>query len=517
MRRTILTTALLFGALFTPLAEAQEVPEAQQAQDAEAAATEIMMLRLYDGSILWGSIAGHDAELLHFTRLDNGGLVRMPWSRLDPPLSDELLERFGYVDTSSEEVMTEADRLILNDGREIIGKIVNRTENELWIKTSNSVIPVPKMRLQGAATVVQVPALDVYTREELYQAEVTQLVPDDPVSRQELAEFCERIFDFDHALEHLEAIRTLDPELDDTELQNSVNRLLIKQQNQEQIEYLREIDHLRARGRYDDALANCAAFTELFPDSPLRQDAARKQALVEKSREKALRDRVARLWHHWSRKLARRAALDPEMTLEAVIGWIDEGLREEVVTEVHDDLSNAVSETITPDEVMKYWTEREAGRWQKASYGGGTWLLGEAEATKGLEERVDPNKPTEGERDEERKKLEVRIRRYMKNQEAVRKAKSSGGGEEEDQQKFWAGWSSTGRTQWILAYYAENSGDMELRDPPLFRNCTECGGKGVRVIINTGNARSGSAAANEQLVPCPTCRGTRVFRRLSYR
>ncbi len=511
MRRTILSTALLLGALSTPPATCQEVVAATEAP------AEIVMLRLFDGTILWGSIAGHDAERLHFTRLGTGGLVRLPWSRLDPPLADELLGRFGYVDNSSEEVMAEADRLILVDGREIIGKIINRTESELWVKTANSIIHVPKMRLRSAATTIQVPALDVFSREELYQTELTQLTPDDPRSQLELADFCERIFDFEHALEHIDVARDLDTELDTSELRNTVARLRVKQENHAQIEYLREIDHLRARGRYDEALAKCEVFAELFEDSPLRQDAARKQALVEKARERALREKVVRLWHHWARKLTRRAALDPEMTLEAVVSWIDEGLVEELTTEVHDDLTRTVSASITPDDVRKYWGEREGGRWQKASYGAGTWLLGEADARAGFKEREDPNQGSGDERDEERKKLEERIARYMKNQEMVRKAKSSGGVEEEDQQKFWSGWSSSGRSQWILAYYAENSGDMVLRDPPLFRSCPDCGGKGVRELINTGSARSNARAANTQIIPCPACHTIGIWRRISYR
>ena len=39
------------------------------------------MLRLYEGAILWGSIESHDAEGLAFVRLDNGGRVRLPWTR----------------------------------------------------------------------------------------------------------------------------------------------------------------------------------------------------------------------------------------------------------------------------------------------------------------------------------------------------------------------------------------------------------------------------------------------------
>jgi endogenous inhibitor of DNA gyrase (YacG/DUF329 family) len=58
---------------------------------------------------------------------------------------------------------------------------------------------------------------------------------------------------------------------------------------------------------------------------------------------------------------------------------------------------------------------------------------------------------------------------------------------------------------------------MELRDPPHFRNCPECGGKGVREIINTGSARSNSRGAQTQIIACPTCHHVGIWRRISFR
>jgi len=523
MRRHVPILALLLAAPATGLPAqdlAAQVDPPVSAAPEPAVPDDVMMLRLYDGSILWGAIADHDAETLHFRRLDNGGLVRLPWSRLDPPQADELLEEFGYVDHSSEEIMTEADRLILVDGTEIVGVIVNRTENELWIKTSNSTVPVPKLRLRSAATVVQVPALDVYTKEELYNQEVAGLIPDDPRSHLELATFCERVFHFDQAIAHVQKAQQLNEQqgagLDPEELARRLERLTVKQANSEQIAKLREIDHLRARGKFDEALAEVDAFGELFPKSPYREDVQRKRLLVEKARERALREKVVRSWHFWAGKLTRRAAQDPDMTLEAAINWLDQGLGEEIVTKVHEDLVKTVSSTVTPDEVQSYWAEREGGRWQKASYGAGTWMLGDAEARAGLPEEAEATETT-SERDAERKKLEERIARYMKNQEMSRRAKSKGQGDDEDQQSFWETWSSAGRAQWLLAYYAEHSGDMQLRNPPHFRNCPECGGKGVREIINTGGARTGQAGASSQLIPCPACHRVGIWRRISYR
>src|SRR5688572_27997953 len=93
LRRIPRWAALIFSIALAdvPAARAQSPAEPQ----ASAAAAEPTMLRLFDGSILWGGIVGDDAETLHFERLDNGGRLYVPWSRLDPALADELLEKFG--------------------------------------------------------------------------------------------------------------------------------------------------------------------------------------------------------------------------------------------------------------------------------------------------------------------------------------------------------------------------------------------------------------------------------------
>ena len=333
-----------------------------QAEPAVGDPAETTLLRLYDGGILWGSIESHDAERVSFRRIDTGGLVRLEWSRLDPVQAEDLLQRFGYLDDSSEELMTEADRLVLQDGTELVGKIVNRTDEAIWLKTANKTMPVPKLRLRAGATVVQVPALDVYTREELYRQERANLEPDDPASHLELALFCERIFAFDEGLEHLARIAELDPDassgIEPEVLANHVQRFEQKRANQEQIEVLREIDRLRARGKFDQALLLAETFGERFPGSPLGPDALRKQRLVERSLEKALRDRVASLWHYAARKLVRQKAMDRELSFDAAISWVDEALSEEILTRVHAELTKTVSASLEPEDVRRYFDAR---------------------------------------------------------------------------------------------------------------------------------------------------------------
>jgi hypothetical protein len=518
MRNTI---ALYAGALALGVTCTFALATSSSAQDAPApesagvqsGAQPLMMLRLFDGSILWGSIIGHDAKSLAFQRLDNGGKVYLPWSRLDPTLADELLETYGYVDHSGDELMVEAQRLELADGTVLVGIIVNRTETELWIKNSSAVVPVPKLRLKSGATTVQVPALDVYTREELYQQELSNLDPTNAGSEVTLATFCERIFDFAHAIEHTEAALKLDPSKS-SELGITLERNRQKLKNQAQIDMLRDIDHDRAGARFDAALKKCDAFLATYADSPLRQDATRKKQQITKAREAYVRERVIELWHRWLGTLTNKSGGDPARTLEASLAWLDQGLGDEVKTNVTKELAKTIGGEITPDLVAKYWKERKNERWRRASYGQGTWLLGDAEARKGLEPEKKPA-AAPNETDAARAKLEDRIKRYLQNQEVIKKTQGKTKDEQSEQEKFWKEYSVFSRAQWLLAYYCEHSGDMQLREPS-FSNCPDCNGTGVRTVLNTGGSRQGQTGASEQIIDCPTCHHVGVLRRVNY-
>src|SRR5262249_45894515 len=144
------------------------------------------------------------------------------------------------------------------------------------------------------------------------------------------------------------------------------------------------------------------------------------------------------------------------------------------------------SASVTPDQVAKYWKERKGGRWRRANYGPGTWLLGDSEARKGLEDdkAAAAKDAPKSETDVARAKLEERIKRYLANQEIVRKAKQANPDDENENEKFWMEYSPASRAGWMLAYYVEHAGDMHLRKAS-FVNCPDCGGKGAREVINT--------------------------------
>jgi tetratricopeptide (TPR) repeat protein len=498
----MLHLALLFAAL--PQADADPAPAT--------------MLRLYEGAILWGSIESHDAEGLAFVRLDNGGRVRLPWTRLDPAQAEELLEAFGYIDHSQDELMIEANRLVLDDGSEIVGIITNRTGDDLWVKTATRLVPVPKLRLRGATTVVQVAALDVYTGEELYAQELARIAPESAEAHAELAQFCERVLEYGRAVEHYQAALALDPGARADELANRMAAAQLRAANKEQIDYLRQIDTLRGRGSFDQAIAMAKAFGEVFEESDLVADAHKKALQVEKARVAALRERTQRAWFDWSARLALAKARE-NPGLEATLGWIDESMPEEVLAAVHAELVRTISAEVTPEDVRRYWLERKNTRVHKASYGEGTWLLGREGADKGLAEEAKPEKELT-EVEQQRKQIEERLKRFMQNRDtASRKAKQESGEPEEDERAlFWSDTTAAERAQWILAYYAENGGDVAVVRFEV-RNCIECDGKGIRGVLNVNAAppRPEEGQDAEESIVCVLCRGVGRTRRVAYR
>jgi tetratricopeptide (TPR) repeat protein len=482
-------------------------------QAAVPAPEDVILLKLLDSRALWGQIVGHDAERVTFLRLDNGGTVSLPWGLLEPAQAEAFLEQFGYVDRSGEELLVEADRLTLVDGTEVIGKVVTRNERELQVKTSSALFPVPIARLRGVIVPVQVPALDIFTRSELYQNELVNLDPESAESHFELAGHCERILDFEHAVEHYQAARDLDPSFKPAELPQFLARAQLRAENQQQLEHLYAVDSLRARGKFDDALLKLDEFEQLYPENDLAQDVLKKRAQVVKTRAQTLTREVPSAFYAWAQRLTAQAARDPKMTFASALQYVEETLTEDLYAAVHAELQKKLGASVTPDEVRKLWQERKPGRIRKASYGQGTWLLGDDKARAELPERTAPTVETE--KDAQRAELEEKVKRYLQNQQMVKRAQASAE-KKDEHEAFWATWRSGNRALWLLAYYAEFGGEMQLRKPVHFRNCPDCNGSAVREIINTGSARTGAAGANMQLIQCPLCMGVGVQRRVDF-
>ncbi len=484
---------------------------AQDAGVAAEPAPEVTMIRLRGGRIQWGSIVDHTAEALIFTRLDTGGQVTLPWNFLDPAQDLELRMRFGYVDLGGDEVMMSAELIVLVDGQEVIGRVQGRTQDAVLFKSGGLTLAIPKQRIRSHVAGVRVPALDIYTRGELYADEFLRSDGESAESQRLLAEYCERIFDFPHALQHYLASQELDSDGDPKALAVKIARVQAKVDSQEQVDYLAHVDHLSRRKNYAQALLDLEAFDGLFPDSPLLADRIKLEKRVIRVREAYTRKKVATRWFAWMGRLAAKAAR--EKTYQESLTYVGELFGEEIVLNVTLEMRR-IWPSIEEDQVRQFFIERKRGRWKPASYGLGTWLLGEDDALKGGTAEVQKKEP-ESARDRERADLEEKINRFMRNQQ-MQKRNSNSEEDEEEVANFWKTLSSSARRYWLIAYYAENAGHLDVRSKPELRNCSECAGTGAHQVIYTGSARAG-ASSGLRLVTCGACHGIGRVRRIRYR
>lgn len=495
-------------------AQLTEDVEEEAAAPVLPAPEDVLMLRLRDGGIRWGSIESHDTDGILFFLISSGGRVSVPWSLVDPTQELELRMRFGYVDVASEEIFVEAERLVLKGGGEIVGVIREpRTGPNFEVQVDGNLQVIPKTRVAAVQSGLRVPALEVYSREEFYRRLSTGVDPEDADALVALARDCERILDFIHAVQHYEEALVLDATHDDGATAARLETARVKSDQQEQIEYLREVDRLRRKGYYDEALVAIEDFAATFPNSKLLEDASKKKVTVLEARDEAIGEEVVRQWHRSVERFAREAARDS--TFEQAQLYAGEQLGIDVLARVTELVQNKISEDIQPENVREYWDNRDKRvRYQLASFGSGTWLLGEESAKRGLEE--EPQLEALGQLDEQRQSLKRKIETYLKSRQQAMRSRSRAD-DAENFELFWSSWSPSSRSQWIRAYYVEYGGDMEVRPKPRFSNCSECGGTGAREVVYIGGGGGEGGNPGSQLVACPSCKGVQVIRRIYYR
>jgi hypothetical protein len=440
---------------------------------------------------------------------------------IEPGQSSELQTRFGYVDIVAEEILIDAERLVLTSGATIEGVIVSREGNMFTVKTEGNLQELPKSRVATIEQGLRIPALDVYSVDELYNQYAALASPTDPASQWELAETCERLYAFGRAAEHYAKVAELDPAFRAAELANILPRARQKALQQEQLDYLRESDRLRKRGQWDKALERLLAFEELYPNSALVTDALKQKSRLEQARDVFALDYVKRRWFYWMKRLTRELATENNFT--AARAYADEQLSEDIQKAVLADVQQKIRKDAQLEGIKQVFAARRKVRYDATTYSNGTWLIGAEAAQRGAND--DPNQAAApvSEADAARAAYAEKIAQFVKNQKIASRGRQAQD-QEDLAQRFWESFSSIDRSMWLLAYYAENAGDLELRPRPTLRPCNTCAGKGAIEILLTGggsvpdqSSGGNNSASNRQLQTCPTCQGVQVVRGVHYR
>ena len=184
---------------------AQESASNQNSNPGAQLPGESLMLHLPGGGVAVGYLLEHDVTGLRFQVARHGGVVQLPWEQLHNKQSESLRKRFGYIAEEAEELLIGVQRLVLVTGQEVIGVILDKEGQNFLVKSGGNTQVVPKNRVVSINDGGQVPALEVYKTAELYTQGLAQLSPASAESQIQLAEYCESILDFPHAVLHYTA------------------------------------------------------------------------------------------------------------------------------------------------------------------------------------------------------------------------------------------------------------------------------------------------------------------------
>ncbi len=476
----------------------------------DAVDAEDTILKMRDGRVLLCEIVDHDFEGLAVVRTLDGARFRFDWSDLFPGESDRLRADLGYkIETSVPTV--EADRLLLVNGQVLTGRVLRSDTVNVELRTHNTVSLIPRARLAAPPEKIVVPATEVLTPEQFYQEMVLDLDTSDPVARYEFALQLQSVFALERALEQIDEARALAEEAGDDSLIKRLDparaSIELSLANKDQAELLESVRQAMNRERYLDAMDALDRFEAEFPDSQLRGEYLDLRDKWGTRRQASMERFLSRRWYTVVSTEIKNTALDRGAAVDDLLDWsvseLPQLMREKMAAELEPMVG-----TVDPGEIDALWkarTEHGAKRHQ-ATYGNGTWILGEEKARAGLaqEEAAEESGKTALQ-----KEMEERAKRYLDNLE--RQRRRSTGDTEVKPEDWWRSAKASQRFQFLLAYYAENSGDYETTNVS-FSYCGTCGGQGQLVNIELG-----AQGSRQRRYPCPTCQKIQVQRAITFR
>lgn len=474
------------------------------------------IVRLRDGRLLVGAITRHDLDGLELVSARDGGRYALPWSALYPGEAQRLKDGFGYHDEVGVP-MVSASRLLLRNGAEELGVILRRDERGVELRTREIAKVIPLAELAAPPETVLVAATRVYTPEQFYAQRVTEVAADDALAQFDFARELQSVFALEPAQQHLEKARALATASGDQALLRRVDaaagelaRSLANRVEAQALEDIREDMH---RDRYADAAEKLEDYEKKFPGGALRGEFLDLRGRFEERRAAAMTAFLNRNWYDTAVKYLKRKALERELSFDQLMDYAQEEVPQLVRKELLGRLREGYAKDLAEDQIDLLWKERvSAGaKRHQASYGFGTWILGEEKAREGLDEKKEDQKKDDG-KTAEQKELEERTKRYLENLERERR-KSKGGEEGVTPEDWWLSASPTERFQWLLAYYAEFSGDYQVTSK-AFDACPTCAGTGV---VQEDSLVPGSGGQQRKRSACPTCHKVGVKRAVTFR
>lgn len=474
------------------------------------------VLRLKTGRFVIGNVEDANEEGLRVRRLDNGGVLRLEWGDIAEMDVTKLRKRFNLLDDSElADVLFEATRLwhMRPTGRkELIGELILNANNHFLIRKKGQTFKISVDDLRGTPEKIAVPIHDVLLPDEIYQRKLEEIAPAEDADKQLLlAAYLIRVGDYPRAKQHLETAKSLGGGAQPREVDAQLERVASLEANKAEADLIREINVLRNRKRFAKALLLCQDYETKFGSGrgKLGNEFAKRKVQLDKDREAWLTRKVTEQWYRMILDEAGRAARTMTQ-IEPAQEFAEEEMGQRIRQRV------AKRFEITPEEAEKLFKkriERKVASAQSSTYSTGSWILGTGKITEGTKAGQLQKNKKKGKGGRQQDSLQRELNKRM--QEWMRRARrANGGGNQQEQElqtedDWWQDVDSSMRKLWLVSYYAENSGDMDVY-AAFTRNCPTCGGRGT-ISVQAANANK------VVKVPCQTCHKTQFIRVIRYR
>lgn len=459
------------------------------------------VITLVDGRVLHVKLVAADERGVTVERLDTAGKLKIRWDLLRETDKKRLRVKFGL-----EEEETEAD-LVMTGHRvyprqsDFTDGLVEKEDNEfIYFRHAGEVRQYRKDALRKAPEEREVSVFEVYTPEQLYQKKIEEVGADaDMPALLELAKYASKITMYDKAIEHLTKLKELDADYKADYIANQMKRLEILDKDKETRKVMREADNYGYQKRFDDCLARykeIAARADVAAE--IKAEATKKVAFWEKRRWDEMSNQVYLGYFRRTRQVMEEMSRDKgiqsqdpkdKFTIDKAMAFLRSEMHKQTIAWLAEKLK------LDPKkEVEKMWKERKARTRDPASYGSGTFVVA---GVKDVNDQA-------GQRQDD---IAARMREMLN-----RRSRSSQKQNQSDQQtadpapklatkdEWWERADSIVRLYWMVAYFAENSGQFEITRRSS-APCENCGGSGSVKQLGT--------QGNMQRFTCPRCQGNK--------
>ncbi len=468
-------------------------------------------LQLASGDVLLAKVTDATGQGLRVERLDNGGVLELRWDHLTAPCALSIKQAWGLAgEEQGELTATVLDVRYMVGGamRSIIGARDDElsTKDHLVVRQKGLPYKVPIADLLEVRE-VEVPVTQVFTLDEFYSRRLQEQAPgESPDAHVLLAADLIKVRDYERAAEHLGQAKGLHEEHGTSRAPEQIDRLLKQLQRyreaKKELDLIDEIKVCRARGtvrEFARGLEQIAKYEEEFPSGKLRSDFETEQRRFLEARRSYFSQQVAEAWRRGISYVAERKVQEPGITLDAAKQYAEQ--------EMGEDLAANVAERFELDvaEVKELWGARGnypiGKRADIFTYGVGSWLLGKEAVIKGVTGAREV-KDEGGGQSREMENLARRLRRELEQRQA--QAGRRGATQEvQSPDDWWKSAERVDRERFLRAYYAEFSGDLEIRHA-MNQPCMRCSGAGSVLVPGPGG--------KIVTIDCPMCHATKFVR-----